>query len=145
MLLVGFFNAKLCKHQVTWLPCEIEALCIGAAIRHLTLFIDQSCHSAQLLTDSCPCVQADSKLMHGKFSASSKVTSFLSTASHYHVQVRHVNGIAVLTSHFGSHNLQVCLNTSCEVCKFIKEMEIFVVHGVSVGEVQGASKRLIDL
>ena len=33
-LLAGFFNAKLKKHQVTWLPCEIEALCIGTAVKH---------------------------------------------------------------------------------------------------------------
>ena len=33
---VFFFSAKLRKHQVTWLPCEIEALDIGAAIRHFS-------------------------------------------------------------------------------------------------------------
>ena len=26
LLLAGFFSAKLRKHQVTWLPCEIEVL-----------------------------------------------------------------------------------------------------------------------
>ena len=31
-LLAGFFSAKFCKHQVTWLPCEIEALAIGAEL-----------------------------------------------------------------------------------------------------------------
>ena len=54
--LAGFFNAKLHKHQVTWLPSEVEALCIGAAIRHFAPFIVQSHHSAQVLTDSRPCV-----------------------------------------------------------------------------------------
>ena len=34
LLLAGFSSAKLRKHQVTWLPCELEALAIGAAIRH---------------------------------------------------------------------------------------------------------------
>ena len=32
LYLAGFFNAKLRKHQVTSLPCEIEALSISAAI-----------------------------------------------------------------------------------------------------------------
>ena len=27
----GFFSAKLRKHQVSWLPCEVEALCIAVA------------------------------------------------------------------------------------------------------------------
>ena len=42
LLLAGFFSAKLRKHQVTWLPCEIEALAIGAAIRHFAPYIIQS-------------------------------------------------------------------------------------------------------
>ena len=42
LLLAGFFSAKLRKHQVTWLPCELEALAIGAAIRHFAPYIIQS-------------------------------------------------------------------------------------------------------
>ena len=34
--LAGFFGAKLRKHQVTWLPCEIEALSIAVAIKHFS-------------------------------------------------------------------------------------------------------------
>ena len=30
--LAGFLSVKLRKHQVTWLPCDIEALAIGAAL-----------------------------------------------------------------------------------------------------------------
>jgi hypothetical protein len=40
--LSGFFSAKLRKHQVTWLPCEIEALSIAAAVKHFSPFIIQS-------------------------------------------------------------------------------------------------------
>ena len=39
--LAGFFSAKLRKHQVTWLPCEIEALSIAAAIKHFSPYIIQ--------------------------------------------------------------------------------------------------------
>ena len=38
LYLAGFFSAKLRKHQVTWLPCEIEALCIAAAVKHFSPF-----------------------------------------------------------------------------------------------------------
>ena len=63
LLLAGFFSAKLKKHQVTWLPCEKEALNIPAAIKHVGLYIIQSTHNTCLLTDSKPCVQAVEKLL----------------------------------------------------------------------------------
>ena len=37
--LVGFFSAKLRKHQVTWLPCEVEALSIAASVKYFSPFI----------------------------------------------------------------------------------------------------------
>ena len=142
LLLAGFFNAKLRKHQVTWLPCELEALCIGAAIRHFAPYVIQSHHDAQVLTDSRPCVQAYDKLMRGEFSASSRVTSFLSTVSRYHAHIRHIVGIANLPSDFGSRNPCECTNASCQVCQFIAEMEDSVVRGISVSEVLDGSARM---
>ena len=65
LLLAGFFSVKLRKHQVSWLPCELEALAIGAAIRHFAPYIIQSPHTAEVLTDSRPCVQAYEKLKRG--------------------------------------------------------------------------------
>ena len=73
LLLAGFFSAKLRKHRVTWLPCEIEALAIGAAIRHFAPYIIQSPHTTEVLTDSRPCVQAFEKFKRGEFFASSRV------------------------------------------------------------------------
>ena len=69
-LLAGFFSAKLRKHQVTWLPCEIEALSIAAAIKHFGPYIIRSTHNTCLLMDSKPCMQAVEKLCRGEFSAS---------------------------------------------------------------------------
>ena len=46
----GFFSAKLKKHQVTWLPCKIEALGIAASVKHFSPFIIQSKHQACLHT-----------------------------------------------------------------------------------------------
>ena len=65
--LAGFFNATLRKHQVTWLPCEVEALSIGAAVKHFAPYIIQSAHTTRILTDSRPCVQAYDKLYWGVF------------------------------------------------------------------------------
>ena len=70
LLLAGFFSAKLRKHQVTWLPCEVEALGIAAAVKQFSPYIIQSKLNACVLTDSKPCVQAIDKLARGEFSAS---------------------------------------------------------------------------
>ncbi|CAC5377269.1 unnamed protein product [Mytilus coruscus] len=76
--LAGFFSAKLRKHQVLWLPYEIEALSIAASVKHFSPFLIQSKLQANVLTDSKPCVQGFEKLCRGEFSASPRVTSFLS-------------------------------------------------------------------
>ena len=104
LLLAGFFSAKLRKHQVTWLPCEIEALATGAAIRHFASFIIQSPHTTEVLTDSRPCVQAYEKLKRGEFSASSRVIIFLSTVSRYSAHIRHIAGVENLPSDYPSRN-----------------------------------------
>ena len=39
--LAGFYSAKLRKHQVTWLPCEVEASSIAAAVENFSVFIIQ--------------------------------------------------------------------------------------------------------
>ena len=54
--LAGFYSGKLRKHQVTWLPCEVEALSIAAAVKYFSPFIIQSSHPTTVLTDSRPCV-----------------------------------------------------------------------------------------
>lgn len=49
-----FFSAKLRKYQVTWLPCEIEALCVAVAVKHFSPYIIQLYHPTTVLTDSQP-------------------------------------------------------------------------------------------
>ncbi|CAG2237073.1 unnamed protein product [Mytilus edulis] len=53
--LAGFFSAKLRKHQVLWLPCEIEALSIAASVKHFSPFIIQSKLQANVLTVNHAC------------------------------------------------------------------------------------------
>ena len=102
--LAGFFSAKLRKHQVTWLPCEVEALSIAASIKHFSPFIIQSPRPTTVLTDSKPCVQEIDKLCRGEFSVSPRVTSFLTTVSRYQVNLQHLAGKANLPSDFTSCN-----------------------------------------
>ena len=81
LLLSGFFSAKLCGAQSTWLPCEIEALSIAAATKHFSPSIIQSGKKVSVLTDSKPCVQGFEKLCSGEFSASPRLSTFLSVVS----------------------------------------------------------------
>lgn len=46
LALAGFFSAKLRSHQLMWLPCEVEALAIAAAVKHFGPYIIQSSHRA---------------------------------------------------------------------------------------------------
>jgi len=133
--LAGFFSAKLKKHQVTWLPCEVEALGIAAAVKHFCPFIIQSKHQTCVLTDSKPCVQALEKLCRGEFSHSPRVSTFLATVSRYQVSVLHLAGSVNIPSDFASRNAPECSNPSCQICSFISETEESVVRGVCVKDI----------
>ena len=138
----GFYSAKLRNHQVKWLPCEIEALGIGAAIKHFSPFIIQSRHRTCVLTDSKPCVQAIQRLERGEFSASPRVTTFLTAASRFHVDVRHLAGSANIPSDFASRNAPACEVTKCQICSFIRQTEESVIHKVTVSDILSGRARL---
>ena len=131
----GFFNAKLRQHQVRWLPCEVEALCISAAVSHFGADIIDSNHQAMVLTDSLPCVMAYDKLCRGEFSSSARVSTFLSNVSRFHVKVSHIKGSSNVVSDFASRNPLQCLDSRCQVCKFVAEVEDSVVRSCSVNDV----------
>ena len=142
LYLAGFFSAKLRKHQVNWLPCEVEALSIAAAVKHFSPYIIQSEKRTCVLTDSKPCVQAIEKLCRGEFSASPRVTSFLTTVSRYQVSLQHLAGTANLPSDFASRNAPDCPEPTCQICTFIHEAEDSVVRDVSVQDIIDQTKSL---
>ena len=140
--LAGFYSAMLRKHQVTWLPCEVEALSIAAAVKHYSPFIIQFKRRACVLADSQPCVQAINKLCRGEFSASPRVTSFLTTVSRYQVSFQHLAGNANLPSDFADRNAPDCTENHCQICSFIHETENSVVRSTSVKKILDNVKRL---
>ena len=77
----GFFSAKRQVAQTSWLPCEVEALAIAAAITHFSPYLILSDHKACILTDSKACVQANGKPFYGEYLVSPCVSTFLSTVS----------------------------------------------------------------
>ncbi|KAJ8349610.1 hypothetical protein SKAU_G00247400 [Synaphobranchus kaupii] len=59
-------------------------------------------------------MQAFEKLCRGEFSASPRVSTFLSTASRFQVSVRHVAGAAILPSDYASRNPPECDDMACQ-------------------------------
>ena len=131
----GFFSAKLRGRQMTWIPCELEALSISAAVKHFSPYIIQSHRNTCVLTDSKPCVQAFEKLCRGEFSASPRVSTFLSTVCRYQCSVRHLKGSSNLPSDFASRNPPSCDVQSCQICTFVRHQESSVVMRTSLHEV----------
>ena len=140
--LAGFFSAKLRGRQVSWLPCEVEALSIAVATKHFSPYIVQSNNNACVLTDSKPCVQAFEKLCRGEFSASPRVSTFLSTVSRYQALVRHVSGSAILPSDFASRNAVACEDLACQLCNFVNRTEELVVRRTSTQDILAGTSRL---
>ena len=132
--LAGLFNAKRKSHQLGWLPCEAEALSITASVKHFGPYIIQSNKKTQVHTDSLPCVNAFKKLSRGQFSSSPRVTTFLSTLSHYAVELFHIPGKHNILSDFASRHTLEC-NGSCQICTFIDETENSVVNSISVTDI----------
>ena len=128
---------------ITWLPCEIEALSIAAAVKHFSPYIVQSSHTASILTDSKPCEQAHEKLCRGEFSVSPRVSTFLSVVSRYQATVQHLAGSANVPSDFASRNAPTCLEQQCQVCTFVRQMEESVVlQCVTTNDVTSGRTRL---
>ena len=95
-----------------------------------------------MLTDSKPYVQAVEKLCRGEFSASPRVTSFLSTVSRYQINVRHLNGSVNIPSDFASRNASECTEPRCQICSFITQLEDSVVRSVHVQDILDKQTRL---
>ena len=140
--LAGYFSAKLRKRQIDWQPCELEALCIAASVSHFSPYIIQSAEQTCVLTNSQPSMQAYHKLSHGEFSASSRITTFLTAVSRYHVSVRHLSGAANTPSDFTCCNAKPCTAVNCQICNYIAHMEDSVVRGVSVQDVLSGITKL---
>ena len=91
----GFFSVKIKKHQLLWLACEIEALCINLTIKSFSNFIRESLHTTKFLTDSKPCVDAFHKLAAGGFSLIPRISSYLMNLNSLNVSINHVKGDAI--------------------------------------------------
>ena len=135
-----FFSAKLEQHQINWMPCEHEALAISTSTTHFGPFIIESIHPTKILTNSKPCKEAHDRLRNGYFSASARISTFLSTLSTYNVTVEHVRGTCNKSSDYSSRNPQECLDKECQICKFVHEQTTATVRSTVSDILLGALK-----
>ena len=133
---------KLKSHHLNWEPCEMEALAIASAIQHFSPYIRDSKHPLEVLTDSKPCLQAFAKLRRGHFSASARVSTFLSTLSQHSIIMSHLKGANNMSSDYASRNPQTCIDSCCQICKFVEELSDSVVRHISVEDVMSGSARM---
>jgi len=132
----GYFSARLRSHQKKWLPCEVEALAITSALSHWAPYLLNAKKQTQVLTDSRPCVQAFTKLQKGQFSASARISSFLSTLSQYNLTVQHIPGTMNLPADFNSRHPVECMTNSCQICAFVKDCEDVAVRSVDINDIE---------
>ncbi len=137
-----FFSFKLKDHHCKWLPCELEALAISTAASHFAPYISESRFPTQILTDSKPCVQAWNKLQRGEFSASARVSTFLSVLASLNITLCHIKGTDNVISDHSSRNPLVCNDSCCQVCRFVNETVNSVVGSVSISDVLEGKLRM---
>ncbi len=138
----SFFSAKLKGGHAKWLPCEIECLAIASAINHFRPFILNSTHRTTVLTDSKPAVQAYQKFIRGEFSTSSRMQSFLLSATQNNVIISHISGSKNCLADFGSRNSTPCTQPTCSVCHFLEESQSAGVNSVSVQDCINGSVKI---
>ena len=124
------------------MPCELEALAISVSVKHFSHKIIQSSKRARILTDSRPCVLAYKKLLRGQFSASPKVTTYLSIAAQYSVEILHISGDTNEFSDFASRNPITCTSPSCSICEYINEVSTASIGEITVTDVISGKSKL---
>ena len=122
-LIGGFFNVILDQHKANWLPCEGEAAGIRLVLEHYKHYIRESNNPTIHFTDSQSCVLAWKRSLRGAFSASSRISTFLTGLSVLPVELRHRPGKLMFTSDFASRNPTQCKSKRCQICKFAHQWE----------------------
>ena len=134
---VKHFSKQLSADKQRWIPCELEALALGAGLQAFLQFIRESGHKPIMYTDSTPCVMAYTKMQDGLFSTSPRVGTFLHEVINQGAVVKYLAGSSNVTADQASRNAAPCEAPSrCQVCLWIKDKEEAVVRKISPDEVK---------
>ena len=88
----GHFLCRVNRHQQHWHPCEGEALAAHLVLEHFAPFIRENKNQCIHHTDNQPVVQAWRRSKTGAFSASARISAFLSGVSAMNIEIIHTPG-----------------------------------------------------
>ena len=117
-LLGGHFSCRISRLQEKWYPCEGEALATRLVLEHYSGYIKESKNQTIHHTDNQPVVQAWKRSKTGAFSASARISTFLSGLSALNIEIVHTPGKELKSSDYNSRNPQECTEEKCQICKF---------------------------
>ena len=83
----GHFSCKVSRLQEKWYPCEGEALATKLVLEHFADYIRESKNVTIHHTDNQPVVQAWKRSKSGAFSASARISTFLTGISAKNVEI----------------------------------------------------------
>ena len=120
---VRLHSSKLPEKCKKWSPCDNEGLALAAGINKEYDIIRESKHPLIIQTDSKPVHEAIKLVNSGKFSASARISSFLTNINRTNIESRHISGKAKLNpiSDIQSRYPCNCDAEFCSIHKFIKE------------------------
>ena len=119
----GHFSCRVTKHQSVWYPCEGEGLAARLVLEHFSHYIRENKNKTIHHTDNQPVVQAWKRSKTGAFSASARISAFLSGVSAMNVDIIHTPGKDMKTSDYNSRNPETCEETQCQICKFANDLQ----------------------
>ena len=121
--IVRVHSAKLPEKCKKWSPCEIEALAFAAGIDREYDLIRESKHPLIICPDSKPVHEAVQFINKGKFSASARMSSFLTNVNRTPIESKHISGKAKLNpiADLQSRIPADCNAEHCSIHKFLDE------------------------
>ena len=117
-------------------------MAIGVAVRHFSYYISQSTQRARVLTDSRPCTLAYKKLKRGEYSTSPKVTTFLSLAARFNVEILYISAENNIFTDFMSRNPVKCDEDKCRICEYVQHTSTASIGQVKVEDILSGSSRV---
>ena len=129
---VRIHSVKLPEKCKKWSACEVEGLALAAGVDKEYDLIRESQHPLIIETDSKPVHEALKLINNGKFSASARMSSFLTNINRTTITSKHISGKARLNpiADLQSRNPPECHSEACSIHKFIDDkIDSVIVDG----------------
>ena len=118
-----FHSFKLKDSCRRWSPCEIEALALAAGIEKEIDLLRETKKPVLVHPDNKPVHQAIELINRGNFSASARMSSFLTNINRIPIISKHISGKAKLNivADLQSRTSSDCPTELCSIHKFVSE------------------------